>query len=315
MHTREFAIKYSRGQAIAEHLYVWPLLLLLVLGILQFALFYRDKAIVNQATFRAAREGSLNHAFRAPMMTAFVESLAPLYMANNSPIVGNSPSYPDYLAAVGESFVKNLVDPTGTFAVGSLIAGVNIEILSPNEPLFNAFAIDMFALEDDCESKKPTKRRGTTILDSACTETSYFQIPNDNLNIRDTTTQTLNLGTAGAIETNLQDANLLKIRGHWCAALEVPLVGGIIYRVSSALVGNNWGQSWVEFYVATPGFLAHPMAPSCTARNLINQITTRAGFSWGAYFIPITSDAIVRMQTPIRCESNSPNARTNCRNF
>jgi hypothetical protein len=303
--------KKQRGQALVEHIYLWPVLVFLVLGILQFSLFYRDKAIVNDATFRAAREGSLNHAFVSPMINTFVESLAPLYMS------GRDATFSNYLRAVGEGYAKNLVDPTGTL-VGSSISGVRIEVLSPNVSVLNAFGKETYALEDNCESKPAKRGSGlnSRIRTSGCKEVSYFQIPNDNLNIRELNTQSVQSFDGTSVNMNLQDANLLKIRGHWCAPLEVPLVGGIVYLINSASTGaNSWNQSWIDFYIQKPEARDHVMASTCTARNTISSILSKSGFSWGAYFIPITSDAVVRMQSPIRCEGSNPLASGSCANL
>jgi len=53
--------------------------LLLLLGILQFALIYDAKNTLNYATFEAARAGAVNHADRQAVEYALARGLAPLY--------------------------------------------------------------------------------------------------------------------------------------------------------------------------------------------------------------------------------------------
>ena len=62
-----------------EFLIVLPVLLMLVLGILQFAFIYQAKITMNYATFEAARAGSLNNAKMSEMETAFSSAMAALY--------------------------------------------------------------------------------------------------------------------------------------------------------------------------------------------------------------------------------------------
>ncbi|MEX2524216.1 MAG: TadE/TadG family type IV pilus assembly protein [Gammaproteobacteria bacterium] len=73
---------YSRargGQAMVEFLIVLPLLLLLILGTLQFAFIYHAKITLNYAAFEAARAGSLNKMRDYAMEYALARSLAPIY--------------------------------------------------------------------------------------------------------------------------------------------------------------------------------------------------------------------------------------------
>jgi len=67
------------GQAMVEFLIILPVLLMLILGILQFAFIYQAKITLNYATFEAARAGSLNNAKMSSMETAFASSMAALY--------------------------------------------------------------------------------------------------------------------------------------------------------------------------------------------------------------------------------------------
>lgn len=67
------------GQSMTEFIIITPILLLLVLGALQFALIYHAKTTLNYATFEAARAGSLHGARMNFMENALARALAPLY--------------------------------------------------------------------------------------------------------------------------------------------------------------------------------------------------------------------------------------------
>jgi len=64
---------------MVEFLIVIPLLLLILLGTLQFALIYQAKITLNYAAFEAARAGSLNNARDYAMYNALARTLAPIY--------------------------------------------------------------------------------------------------------------------------------------------------------------------------------------------------------------------------------------------
>lgn len=64
---------------MVEFLIVIPLLLLILLGTLQFALIYQAKITLNYAAFEAARAGSLNSAREYAMYNAVARTMAPLY--------------------------------------------------------------------------------------------------------------------------------------------------------------------------------------------------------------------------------------------
>ncbi len=67
------------GQALVEFVIVVPVLLLLILGAVQFALLYHAKTTLNYAAFEGVRAGSLNHATYASVKSGFARGMAPLY--------------------------------------------------------------------------------------------------------------------------------------------------------------------------------------------------------------------------------------------
>lgn len=67
------------GQAMTEFIVVFPVLLLLILGSLQFGLLYRTKGTLNLATFQAARAGALNGGKLEQMQHGLARGMAPLF--------------------------------------------------------------------------------------------------------------------------------------------------------------------------------------------------------------------------------------------
>jgi len=67
------------GQAMVETVVVIFVTLLLLLGIIQFALIYSAKTTLTYAAFEAARAGAVNYADRTAIEYALARGLAPLY--------------------------------------------------------------------------------------------------------------------------------------------------------------------------------------------------------------------------------------------
>lgn len=68
-----------RGQAMVEFIVIASVLLLLIMGTIQFAMIYQAKITLNYAAFETARAGSLNSARMWAMELAFARAMAPLY--------------------------------------------------------------------------------------------------------------------------------------------------------------------------------------------------------------------------------------------
>jgi uncharacterized membrane protein (UPF0127 family) len=67
------------GIAMVEFIVVGPMLTLIGLGILQYAMIFFAKNQVNHATFMAARAGTMDHANSATILAAYERALAPMY--------------------------------------------------------------------------------------------------------------------------------------------------------------------------------------------------------------------------------------------
>lgn len=74
----------ARGQSMTEFLVVFPALVLLVFGIIQFALLYQTRLTLNHAAMLAARAGALNNGNDVKMRVALANGLAPLFATEAS---------------------------------------------------------------------------------------------------------------------------------------------------------------------------------------------------------------------------------------
>lgn len=240
MQRKKGALRYRQGGfSLVEHIWLWPVLVMLTLGSIQLGLLFKARATVNNATFLAAREGSINHADKSVMRNTLAMAMAPLY-------VKKAPS----LAKLTRSQVEQVA--------AAMIGKGAIQVISPTPEIFRAFAVKQYSLE---KSRAKTRER------------QMLQIPNDNLNVRSSASKTVKVG-GNNIAINLQDANLLKIRGHWCYELEVPMVNVLIRKTMRTL-----------------GSASHPHWVNCEALSLVD----------GKHRIPVSGHSVVRMQSPVRC--------------
>jgi Flp pilus assembly protein TadG len=83
MSRRRSSVSMS-GQSLTEFVIVFPLMILIVFGLIQFALLYQIRATLNHATMLAARAGALHNGNSASMRAAFATGLAPLFATGAS---------------------------------------------------------------------------------------------------------------------------------------------------------------------------------------------------------------------------------------
>ncbi|HEY3487446.1 MAG TPA: TadE family protein [Gammaproteobacteria bacterium] len=182
---------------MAETVIILPVMLLLVLGALQFALIYHAKITLNYATFEAARAGALNYGSRRAMEYALARGLTPLYTS-----VRPGESDLDKMGEVKAVYSRimneiNGADPAVPDDADDRI--VCIERLNPGDDAFVAHGINL----------------GGVLPDPI--------IPNDNLLYRSTDTN-------GA-DVSVQDANLLKIKVTYCYHMIVPFISNLIQKL------------------------------------------------------------------------------------
>lgn len=229
---------HQGGSFIVESVWLWQVLVLLTLGMLQMVFLYKAKATLNTATLQVAREGSITHANKSKMLRKLAHGMAPLYLKKDPNVLRLKARQVELFAAL------NL--PVG--AIG------RIEIISPAAEVYKKFETKQFYLDADGNEK------------------NIKQMPNDNLSVRDPSVKAVK-GGGSSIKINLQDANLLKIRTHWCYKLDVPFVNYILHKAYATGFGDK-NLHWLD----------------CRALGLVT----------GSYYLPVTSGSIVRMQTPIR---------------
>lgn len=69
---------------MTEYMIVFPVMLVLIFGTIQFALLYQAKTQLNYAAFESVRSGSLNNAQRWALNAGLVRGLAPLHTHRDS---------------------------------------------------------------------------------------------------------------------------------------------------------------------------------------------------------------------------------------
>lgn len=75
---------HQRGQAIAEYLYVLPILVMLIFGAIQFGFIYQAKYALTYATFVGTRQGALNHGQMNSILDGLESGLTPLFTHGKS---------------------------------------------------------------------------------------------------------------------------------------------------------------------------------------------------------------------------------------
>jgi len=216
---------------MVEFLVIVSVLLLLILGTLQFAMIYQAKITLNYAAFETARAGSVNGARMWAMELALARAMAPLY---------TTPYVSDDDGSCASDFQLGRFDgPSLDLELGNvrcarqhvrdMLAEGNVRLLLVNPG------------PDSFDGKHGVTTAGQTV------------IPNDNLMYRSAFADALS-------GQSIQDANLIKVHIGYCYELLVPLVDRLINRMiataPSALEPENFGPA-----------AAGSFAAACTAEH------------------------------------------------
>jgi Flp pilus assembly protein TadG len=276
------APRRSSGQAIVEYIIIFPVLLILIMGAIQIALIYQAKFTLNYATFMGARQGALKNANLNSIKDGVAAGLTPLFMRWSG------------------SGTPGLVDLSKARVIATIEVfnpmTADVRIISPTQAAFDA-------------------------LSGGGTE-----IPNDNLMYR----------SGDGDGMSIQDANLLKVRVTYCVKLVVPFVNRMIYSLVNGIQGVKnlaneffWTPATVAAVPATPNMCSTISDLYAGLRQEVNNITSSAGvpgmgtvnslansfismlpttfptlpfLNWniGGLRIPVTAEAIVRMQSPVQ---------------
>ena len=251
------SIKRSRGQAMTEFTIVAMVLMLLILGTLQFALIYHAKITLNYAAFETARSGSINNARMWAMELGFARAMAALY---------TSP----YVIDTG-----GVCSATFTFDPGRSVAD-----LADDRATDKPFNLDQVRCARQRVRDMITDGlvRITLVNPSADSFADHGPdgtIPNDNLMYRSAEVK-------GTSEQSIHDANLIKVNIGFCYELIVPLVDRLISRMISfaptALEPENFG----------------PQAAGSFGNACVTALESDGDVRYG---IPLFSEGIMRMQS------------------
>jgi hypothetical protein len=117
----------QRGTAIVETVIALPILLVVIFGIIQFALIYEAKATLNHAALQAARAGAVEHAQPEAIRSGLARGLAPLYSPDSS-----LQGYAATLARIE----------------GELLRDARIRILNPTREAFTDFSEDVDGIRE-----------------------------------------------------------------------------------------------------------------------------------------------------------------------
>ena len=227
---------YQDGQALVEYIYVFTILIMLILGAVQFGFIYQTKVTLNYAVFNATRQGALNNGSMSSIIDGLTSGMMPLFAHSQGATRDMS-----VLKTAWKQADEQMTDAKLT----------HIKIVNPTQAALSAYA----GLSD-----------------------SGSEITNDNLMYRDTS-------ISGAANMNIQDANLLKVRVTYCYRMAVPILNKLIYNLAI-------DPPSVPVVGATAADMLASEGGSSTTR-LCTNIPDE-------YRIPITSEAIVRMQTPFK---------------
>jgi hypothetical protein len=228
---------YQGGQALAEYIYVFPILVLLILGAIQLGFIYQTKATLNYATFMAARQGALHNGAMSSIIDGLTSGLMPLFA--HSSASGDARNL-DLLKAAWKLADAQVNDAKLT----------TITIINPSPGALEGYKVKSEARDS---------------------------IPNDNLMYRPT-------DIAAGAGMNIQDANLLKVRVTYCYRMAVPILNRLIYNMA------------IDPPATADTIKAAPDMIASTGGGSTSKTCTKSG----DYRIPITSEAIVRMQSPFK---------------
>jgi TadE-like protein len=303
--TRRKLSKCSSAQAMVEFIIIVPVMLMLVLGIIQFALIYKAKLTLNYSTFQTVRAGSLNNASLSEMQQAFSSNMAPLYTTSYLSMDGSGDCSSSFLSTdtarqgrVGSSKIMgnglrgvldaniNNFDSESVLCARQIVQNqiddgyVNISVVNPDFNSFNNFGVTGYhdvTGDDDIRTVN--------------------MIPNDNLMYRDSTA--VSSGTSGQ---SIQDANLLKVHVGYCYELVIPFINRMVWAMqrygtgSAPLAEKSFGNYWADPAATPPGFFGPPSAGFAT--SCISNPTDNGRLS-----IVLYSQSIMRMQSAaVECE-------------
>jgi hypothetical protein len=72
------------GQSAIEYLVIFPMLIMLLFGVIQWTLIYQARSVLNHATLLAARNGAMHNGDKAEMKKSLIAGMAPMFASEAS---------------------------------------------------------------------------------------------------------------------------------------------------------------------------------------------------------------------------------------
>ena len=253
----------SRGISMVESLIALPLLFIVGLGAVQFALVMHARQALNFALIEAARAGSVGHAEANAIRSGLSRGLVPwLYGAND----------------LGE-YALNLARAAVHIRQAEAIGWMHLAQLSPTNASFDDWA-------------EPARDANGGLM------ADVREIPNDNLVARAEASGAPAVGAASG--QTLADANLLRLRLDYGVPLVVPVVGRLIS--SAVRVWNGCEIASTKriglIRLDAPQVNLGPRPFSCAMYG--NGLAAASGVVTDTPRLPMSLVATVRMQSPAR---------------
>jgi len=266
------------GQALVEYLIIFPALLMLVLGVVQFAMLYRIKSTLEYATFAAARQGALKSAKTSSIKDALAAGMTPLFTFG--PDLGS-------LARGRAIALIEVYNPLTT----------ELEVLSPTKAAADDFAID----DPNDTSKRIIPNDNLMYRPTSAGGSSGINIQDANLlKIRVTYCARLIVPFANVVIYSLVNgiSGTQNLSWEWFGESSSTATSP---NMCSQLK-DKYGEP-VDDVVAAAAQFGFDASFLNDALNDISAAVsgfTIPGLDWeiGGYRIPIVADAVVRMQTP-----------------
>ena len=194
-------LQKQKGASVTEILVVTPLVILLGMIGIQYALMYNARTNITYASYEAARAGAINHADPQAIEDGLLKGLLPLLSTNLKSFKADTTN-PLTATAQGELALEKLKFDEARF--------MKIEIISPNEAAFNA-----------CNNVQLQKILNTT----------NKVIPNKHNDIQNYKCSDPNI--------SISQANVLKLRITYGYKPKIPLAKDMFVSIASFVRGSQ----------------------------------------------------------------------------
>lgn len=284
----------QRGQTITEYLIILPVLLLLILGVIQYAFIYQAKISLNYATFMGARQGALKNADLRAIKDGVAAGMTPFFMRTNT-----APTF----ATLGIARAVSMIE---IFNPGT----AKVEIISPTQGAFDGFKEDDAIPNDNLMFRNADPQDGMSIQDANLLKIRVTYCVKLNVPVVNRVIYALSAGITGI--KNLADETF------WDSSTEST-------PTACSMTTDKWApvkDLAAERIATIPTTVTIPLGPlgsqkvnvpvdlqglatglSNKALDLLPQKIPRIPvLDWDieGMRIPITSEAIIRMQSPVK---------------